>query len=164
MGITRPLPQAVLVLDPNGRKFDQVNQYAWKPMYCGTCYQLGDDCARDRPRQAETEQKQQAWETNQNVPQGGGQKPTHQGVVQKHKRQLVSNKQGPLKFRQVWQVAKEDPLYGETGSSHIHFGEDRLEDEWHTTKRRSATKGTSTSKLDTIPPVMVLRSYHPSWP
>lgn len=37
MDITRPLPQTVLVLHPNGRTFDPVNQYAWKPMYRGTC-------------------------------------------------------------------------------------------------------------------------------
>lgn len=45
MDITRALPQTVLVLDPNGRKFDQVIQYAWKSMYCGTCCQLAHDCA-----------------------------------------------------------------------------------------------------------------------
>ncbi|XP_060211716.1 uncharacterized protein LOC132639275 [Lycium barbarum] len=48
--ITRPLPNTVQVLDPNGKIFDQAVLYDWKPMYCGVCFQLGHDCSKDRPK------------------------------------------------------------------------------------------------------------------
>ncbi|KAF3660749.1 hypothetical protein FXO37_13261 [Capsicum annuum] len=59
----------------------------------------------------------------------------------KSKRQLVPYKYGPLN-KQEWQVRKKDTLQDETGSRHIPPGDVSVEDEWHTTKRRPASKGT----------------------
>lgn len=40
MDVTVPLPEAVMVQDPNGRKFSQRLEYIW----CGKCLMIGHNC------------------------------------------------------------------------------------------------------------------------
>ncbi|XP_059301875.1 uncharacterized protein LOC132053789 [Lycium ferocissimum] len=43
INITRPLPDKVLVSEPNGTTFEQAISYDWKPEYCPKCLKIGNE-------------------------------------------------------------------------------------------------------------------------
>ncbi|TMW80369.1 hypothetical protein EJD97_020828 [Solanum chilense] len=52
VNVTKPIPQKVTVLDPNGRSFMQDVVMEWKPLYYDKCQKIGHQC------QAETMEDQ----------------------------------------------------------------------------------------------------------
>ncbi|XP_075077189.1 uncharacterized protein LOC142163933 [Nicotiana tabacum] len=44
VNVTRELPEAITVLDPNGRQFTQEVIFDWKPEFCQLCQVVGHKC------------------------------------------------------------------------------------------------------------------------
>ncbi|KAM3250498.1 hypothetical protein P3L10_004568 [Capsicum annuum] len=44
VNVTKDLPNEVLVMEPNGRKFKQSVIYDWKPTFCSYCKVVGHSC------------------------------------------------------------------------------------------------------------------------
>ena len=44
VNVTKPNPQQITVIDPNGRTFMQEVVMEWKPQYCDKCQQIGHQC------------------------------------------------------------------------------------------------------------------------
>ncbi|XP_060201116.1 uncharacterized protein LOC132629783 [Lycium barbarum] len=71
INITKPLPDEIKVLDPNGKLFTQPVTYDWRPLYCEVCQSIGHKCspvtapaAQARPRRRATRRGPkliQAW-------------------------------------------------------------------------------------------------------
>ena len=43
--MTKPLPESMLIEDPNGIVVTQKVLYDWKPAFCHTCQKVGHDCS-----------------------------------------------------------------------------------------------------------------------
>ncbi|XP_010314397.2 uncharacterized protein [Solanum lycopersicum] len=44
VNVTKPIPQKVTVMDPNGRTYMQEVVMEWKPLYCDKCQKIGHQC------------------------------------------------------------------------------------------------------------------------
>ncbi|TMW81375.1 hypothetical protein EJD97_010021 [Solanum chilense] len=44
VNVTKPIPQQITVMDPNGRTFMQEIVMEWKPQYCDKCQKIGHQC------------------------------------------------------------------------------------------------------------------------
>ncbi|XP_059310476.1 uncharacterized protein LOC132061833 [Lycium ferocissimum] len=71
VNVTKPLPDMISVMEPDGVRFDQQITYDWKPTYCTKCLSIGHQCreevreppkARGQPRRRRRQQQSaQAW-------------------------------------------------------------------------------------------------------
>ncbi|XP_019263541.1 PREDICTED: uncharacterized protein LOC109241271 [Nicotiana attenuata] len=52
MDVTKDLPKAIKVTDPNGREFLQEVAYDWVPEFCHTCIQMGHQSTEEETRMA----------------------------------------------------------------------------------------------------------------
>ncbi|TMW81601.1 hypothetical protein EJD97_008743 [Solanum chilense] len=44
VNVTKPIPQQITVINPNGRTFMQEVVMEWKPLYCDKCQKIGHQC------------------------------------------------------------------------------------------------------------------------
>ena len=44
LNVTKPVPEKITVMDPNGRTFMQDVVMEWKPLYCDKCQKIGHQC------------------------------------------------------------------------------------------------------------------------
>ncbi|KAH0688961.1 hypothetical protein KY289_016319 [Solanum tuberosum] len=50
VNITQTLPDKIVVMDPNGNKFEQEVFYDWKPKFCPKCSMVGHICTKKMPQ------------------------------------------------------------------------------------------------------------------
>lgn len=61
--VTKPLPKAIWIQDPNGNQVEQTVRYEWTPPFCKTCNKVGHDClSKKKPEQPRPKQQgKQQW-------------------------------------------------------------------------------------------------------
>ncbi|XP_019224047.1 PREDICTED: uncharacterized protein LOC109205757 [Nicotiana attenuata] len=59
VNVTKPLPDQIEVMDPNGRVFQQPILYDWKPLFCEKCQVIGHECPKDQRKNDEQPAKQE---------------------------------------------------------------------------------------------------------
>ncbi|XP_019070681.2 uncharacterized protein [Solanum lycopersicum] len=67
LNVTKPVPEKITVMDPNGRTFMQDVVMEWKPLYCDKCQRIGHQCQdttmEDQPKKRRPWKKvTQAWQ------------------------------------------------------------------------------------------------------
>lgn len=59
VNITNPLPNEIIIKEPNGKQIKQVIIYDWKPKYCPKCSMVGHYCPPRNQGQGNVDRKQQ---------------------------------------------------------------------------------------------------------
>ncbi|XP_015072458.1 uncharacterized protein LOC107016532 [Solanum pennellii] len=76
VNVTKPVPEKIVVKDPNGRTFMQDVVMEWKPVYCEKCQRIGHQCQdttlEDQPKKRRPWKKvTQAWQYKGPIQQQG---------------------------------------------------------------------------------------------
>ncbi|XP_019262025.1 PREDICTED: uncharacterized protein LOC109239887 [Nicotiana attenuata] len=46
VNVSKPLPDTIVVMDPDGKKFQQEVEFEWKPQFCPKCQVIGHNCTK----------------------------------------------------------------------------------------------------------------------
>ncbi|XP_060176126.1 uncharacterized protein LOC132606571 [Lycium barbarum] len=143
VNVTKPLPSAVMVRDPNGQMICQSVEYEWKPEFCPQCQKVGHICKEQSPAQKpelvrirrHRKQVTQEWKSkgvvipevvqNTSVPNApqGNENVVNQNVVQEVA-QNENNVASASTGRQGKQTApRNPPVARETGLIHSYISQ-----------------------------------------
>ncbi|XP_075107153.1 uncharacterized protein LOC142180122 [Nicotiana tabacum] len=122
MDITKELPTNVLVQDPNGKEFEHVVEYEWKPQFCNVCLKMGHSCQK-QPQQIKQADQIERQHTSKNKYEWQAKRPNQNAgsVVLKES----TNTQTEV-------LDHQDGVGTKNGQ----------DDEWQTVKAKSAEKNT----------------------
>ncbi|XP_019240017.1 PREDICTED: uncharacterized protein LOC109220011 [Nicotiana attenuata] len=66
VNVSKPLPDTVVVMEPNGKKFQQEVVFEWKPQFCPQCLTIGHICTK-QPEQQGRQMQNRRRDTQQTI-------------------------------------------------------------------------------------------------
>ena len=103
VNVTKPIPQKIIVMHPNGRTFMQDVVMEWKPLNCDKCQKIGHQC--QAAKKEEQPKKSRPWKKVTQTWQYKGPIQQHEKIMET--RQILENKEDEIMVEQGREGAKE---------------------------------------------------------